>query len=1186
MRKNLFLLLALAGSLSVTSCQKEPMYASGSGEVEFSITAGIPSALTTYSPTDGVAFSHQGGATNVDPSVFDLRYTLEVYDGDALAYRDQLTVKNDFTTSTASFSTRLLAKEYTFVLWADFVSEQDGKSVYNVDDLKNISYSEGVGMLDLVSDAADAYTARRVIDLSTSSKNESVTLTRPLGKIRLLATDKVDNASQEGPATATLDFGGSAFPGSFNALTGDVSGEFSSEAVTVDAVQEDAQSVDGSIFYEDAYLLGSIYVFASDPQGAYPIDVTVIGTSTSQIGHRELSQIPVQANKLTTVVGNFYSNEGGIDVIVEDNFGEGEATSEVEDYVFPDAGVLNTTTNERYSTISEAIAAAGNDDVLTLAAMQFNEVININQVETRAAVTGPESLTVVGQEGSCVNGAYILAGDVTLKNIEFNGAGETAGGSSTVYVSGNASVRLENCIIDAPEGTPGRPVETGIYMAGSVVLDGCEIHNNGRLDSYLNPAETSGNIQVLNSEFFDGHIAAEYQVDASKPAAYPVVKGNSFAAGCHIGVSDVTGQDDAVNLPRAAKEFINGMIDGNTFAGEDQVKVVVTPLPYDPSAGTIELTDKIPFGPVYNETTGFDYSDIRAAVEAAGENNVIVISAGDYDLGEPGQVDASGPNGYYLKIDKAGLTLKGDGEVLIRTTDDAGSGVWSLQNLVTVVAENVTLDGLTFVANYNSYYEGPNKTIEVSGDKGNNFTIKNCKIIEGSVKGNAGCLWLGGDGDTALTATISGCTFEHAGITVRPNTSADIEGSVFDGIRLTEGWNTSLAVRGKALVSGCEFTDCDAQYKSTVVTASGNGFINLVDNTFPDDSEYWTSYDNGVILFDGKYPFSGGEGTFEDPYQLSTPEDILMIGKLYQSGNYDLIYSAALELTQDIDISDTPVKNLGVMGCLLDGNGHTLTVNLTSEGTLGAGSNVGLFAGFNGKGNEYIYEATTPEELEDAYEINGKKYVIKGGCIRDLVIKGSVYSNAAGAVSPLGCGQNTGYIINVKNYADVTAEGDAYFVAGIISGTRGTGLVLDCENYGKITVNGNSSVIGGITAQLYGGSACDGTYPDILAPYSASVKNCKNYGDIIAAGSYDVGGIVGQTHGYGYSKCISDCVNEGNISGNRNVGGIIGRHTSTGGSLLLSGNTNSGAISSSDGTSGPIYGKCEGTLIDGSQSNE
>ena len=1190
MKKNLLSILALGGLLFASSCQMdEPDSGTLTGEVDFSITAGIPSGITTYAE-GAKAFSHQGGASNLSKDDYILRYTLQVYDEDNKLSYEGVQYATDF--GGVTFEARLLAKEYDFVFWADFVSAsaQESDLYYNTDDLRNISYTSSVTDDNIPSDALDAYYKTEVVDLRQSGqKINNVTLKRPFGKIRFVATDELSEQQKGAVDNGNVSVAykeGTELPNVFDAQTGKatISKEYQTRMsdFTATPVAEKA-SVNNTV-HENAYLLGYDYIFCSESQPSYAMDVTVSIDGVSPVT-RSLSSIPVQENKLTTIIGNFYTNEGSIDVVVNDMF-DNEEEVDVEDLIYPEEGVLNNTTNEKYNSIAEAIADARNEDVLTLAALQFNEIININQVETRAAVTGPEVLTIVGQEGSKVNGIYILAGDITLKNIEFNGAGESAGGNSTVYVSNNANVKLENCVVNAPEGTAGRPIETGIYMAGSLVLDGCTIYNNGRTDSYLNPAAADGKIQIINSKFVDGNLAAEYQIDATKEAAYPIIKGNSFADGYSIGVSDVTSQEEAVNLPRAAKEFINSLIDENIFANEEQVKVIITPLPYDPDRETIKLTEKIPLGPVYNETTGYDYATIREAVTAAGENNVIVISEGKYDLGKPGQSDDKGPNGYYLKIDKAGLTLKGDGEVSIFTSDDANTGAWSLQNLVTVVAENVTLDGITFVANYNGYYQGPNKTIEVFEDKGNNFTIQNCKIIEGTTEGNAGCLWIGGDGETVLNAKVINCEFEHAAITVRPNTSATIEGCTFNGIRLTDGWNTSLAVRGKALVSGCVFDNSDTQYESTIVTASGNGFINLVDNTFPSDATYWTSYDNGVILFNGKYPFSGGEGTFEDPYQLSTPEDILMIGKLYQSGNVESIYSAALELTKDIDISDTPIKNLGIMGCLLDGNGHTLTVNLTSEGSLGAGSNVGLFAGFNGKGNEYIYEATTPEELADAYEINGTKYVIKGGCIRDLVIKGTVYSNANGAVSPLGCGQNTGYIINVKNYANITAEGDAYFVAGIISGTRGTGLVLDCENHGTITVKGSSSVIGGITSQLYGGSACDGTYPDILEPYSASVQNCKNYGDITAEGSNDVGGIVGQTHGYGGYRCITDCVNEGNISGATNVGGIIGRHTSTGGSLLLSGNTNSGTINASDGTNGPIYGTNQGTLIDGSQGNE
>ena len=1186
MKKSYLSILSLATmALVFGSCQQDESDSTAiGGEVDVTLSAGLPSGLATYGP------SHLGGATNVDPDEYDLRYTLEVYDGDNMVYEATSLVPADFSTSNASFSARLLAKKYKFVLWADFIANGATDDLYyNTDDLRNISYTNNVNAAKLTDDAIDAYYKVVDVDLTTGGKKLSgIQLQRPFGKIRFVATDALSEGvnQTEIPASVKIDFKGASVPSSFNALTGESNGAMTIEELAFKPVQEDANV--GGVTKENAYILGYAYLFATEPASAHEIDVTVYSdeAATAQIGIRNLSNIPVAENKLTTVVGNFFTNEGDIDVIVEDEFGNTE-TIDVEDLSYPNEGVLNTTTGVTYETIAAAIADAQDNAVLTLAAQQFDELIDINNAVTRASVTAPASLTIVGQKGSFVQGASIYAGNITLKNIEFNGTGAYA----TIHVGNDAKVALQNCTINAPEGTAGRPIETTMSLSGSFIVDGCVIYNNGRTDSYLNPAAKSGVIQVTNSEFMDGHLAAEYQVDNTSSAAYPVIKGNTFSAASHIGVSDITAQSEAVNLSRDVKLFINEMIDENSFADADQVKVVITPLPYDPDKATIELTEKIPVGPVYNETTGHDYMSLRDAVVAAEEGNVIILSEGKYDLGEPGQADEKGPNGYYLKIDKAGLILKGEGDVKVFTSHQAGAnigGTWSLQNLVTVKAENVTFDNITFYANYNEYFQGPNKIIEVYANEGNNFTIKNCTLADADGKKDAGSLYIGSDGEPTLTATVENCTFVNAGISVRPNTSATVTGCTFDGIRETEGWNTSLSVRGKAIVTECGFTNCDGAYASSVVTALGDGFIDLVNCNFPSDNVYWTSHDNGIILINGTYSFSGGEGTYEEPYKVSTPEDILMIGKLYKAGYYEEIYNASFEMTEDIDISDTPVKNLGVMGCLFDGNGHKLTVNLTSESGEGVGNNVGLFAGFNGKGNSYIYEATTPEELNDpkAYELNGKKYIIKGGCIRDLVIEGSIYSNADGAVSPLGCGQNTGYIINVKNYADITAEGDAYFVAGIISGTRGTGLVLDCENYGTITVNGNSSVIGGITAQLYGGSACDGTYPDILAPYAASVQNCKNYGEIIANGSKDVGGIVGQTHGYGYSRCIVNCVNEGNITGNTNVGGIIGRHASTGGNLMLSGNTNTGTITSADGTDGPIYGKNEGTLIEGSQSNE
>jgi predicted ribosomally synthesized peptide with SipW-like signal peptide len=350
---------------------------------------------------------------------------------------------------------------------------------------------------------------------------------------------------------------------------------------------------------------------------------------------------------------------------------------------------------------------------------------------------------------------------------------------------------------------------------------------------------------------------------------------------------------------------------------------------------------------------------------------------------------------------------------------------------------------------------------------------------------------------------------------------------------------------------------------------------------------------------DGK--FTAGFGTAEEPYIISTKEELMKIGYKGIDGNdidgEDYFYNIVFVLANDIDMENTPIRNLGLFRGLLDGRGHKLlNVNFTSESDVGYGYDVGLFAGLNGGNNKEIYEATTDEELASEYchNINGKNYIITSGAVMNLTFEsGTIYSNINGAVSPLGSGQCTAYIINVVNKIDVQAEGDAYFVAGIVSGTRGTGLVINCTNYGNITYTGTPSssvVVGGITAQLFGGS--DGsTYPDILRPYSAAVYNCVNYGNISATGSY-VGGIVGQIHGYDYSlkKAIVDCINNGNISGKENVGGIVGGNCSSGVTLYLVNNTNNGTVSLLEGgvenTVGTICGKNDGIIYFDNSSSE
>lgn len=335
MRKFILLFLAALGLWTFTSCQVED-YGSGKlkGEVELSINAGIQGDITTYADADG-AFSHLGGINNVSGE-YALRFILEVYDQEKLAYRE-VKYLDDFSRPQVTFSPRLLAKEYKFAFWADFVekgaSEQERTDLYyRTDALSEIEYTQAVkddpGIL--TTDLADAYFACTDVDLRESGQSLQVTLNRPFGKIRLLATDTPDNQVEEGekaPTSATIVFDDANVPTTFNVLTGEASeATLPVSGYTFAAIKENAPVVKGYTgenAIEYAYLLGQTYFFTSPEASAYKMTVTVHNNDT-QIGYRELTNIPVSANRLTTVIGNFYTNEGSIEVIVEDQFGNGE----------------------------------------------------------------------------------------------------------------------------------------------------------------------------------------------------------------------------------------------------------------------------------------------------------------------------------------------------------------------------------------------------------------------------------------------------------------------------------------------------------------------------------------------------------------------------------------------------------------------------------------------------------------------------------------------------------------------------------------------------------------------------------------------------------------------------------------------------------------------------------------------
>ena len=327
MKKFLFFLMGIA-LLGVSCQQDENIHNATNGDmVEVNIGVGVPELATRSGETD--MNSGLGAIDNFSAdewAKYDVRYMLEIYDvTDGYANLETPIKKREIKTydeyQETMFTVRLVPnRDYRFVLWADFVNEgSEDDLYYDTTDLNKVTR---LGNAVAMDECQDAYFIQKDLKVGTNGIEESLVLKRPFGKIRVITTDYDEVNIGSEPEKVEVKFYNHKLLTTLNAVTGVAEGETINEYTYT--VAKDAPYTKGYDELEQNMTLFADYILAADETvGAQEVNFTieVTGKDGRVINSHDFNtQIPLERNHLTTIVGNLLTLQNDITISIDDNF--------------------------------------------------------------------------------------------------------------------------------------------------------------------------------------------------------------------------------------------------------------------------------------------------------------------------------------------------------------------------------------------------------------------------------------------------------------------------------------------------------------------------------------------------------------------------------------------------------------------------------------------------------------------------------------------------------------------------------------------------------------------------------------------------------------------------------------------------------------------------------------------------
>lgn len=491
-------------SLLFTACQNKDIEVNGSEsdfskdqEVTFSISLPVNDEMNSTRALYGdQSNSAAGGVTNVDMNAYDLRYQLAIYrvDGTETPVAVAPIKKVVDRYEPVTFSLRLTPnRTYKAVVWADFVTQgTDTDLHYNTTDFKAITYVDPTKEDVLNVESRDAYFVTKEFQVANAGVQQSLVLKRPFAKLRLITTDWGLSGLEMANKFKVTYYNCKRFK-NINAVTGESAHDVlpATESKFYTGTIDKAQK-EYALSYDLSANNRTIIVdyLMTDVSGQTPIHLKIeaLDDTTPIASHELKTNVPIQRNWLTTIIGNFLSHNATFNISIDETF--------VNEWVI---------TGDSWQPSA----------VITKKEPAFDTATQTYTIKTRE-----EFAWMAGNEAQLANKNVVLAADIDMNGVDWtpinnNGNYTFDGKNHTIRnVSVNGKFVLENY-------KAGVNAFTGIWAKFTGTMKNVTFENitiNGRADDTTHTDNGGLPIDHSNDQAYFagciGYAGANYSVPA------------------------------------------------------------------------------------------------------------------------------------------------------------------------------------------------------------------------------------------------------------------------------------------------------------------------------------------------------------------------------------------------------------------------------------------------------------------------------------------------------------------------------------------------------------------------------------------------------------------------------------------------------------------------------------------------